>query len=503
VDVQNGGKIGTITNSGLIQSIGAEHGINIKNNTTIEVINNTGTISGNNGIFITTDKRSGSTVIDNIINNGTIISNGARNSGIKIMYGAQIKTINNENLILTSGSGVSVLGWNNNGKNNIDTLNNSGTIKYIGSANIDIRDEEYGQGAGIFMANYNGLPKVGTINNSGLIDTYNGIYLALGTQVGTINNSGTIIARKDGIVLGNNKDSNENRQSIIESLNNTGTIQAGRYGIFVDVASNSNVPFQIGNIETKGVISGGQVGVYIGTKQQINNYIKLDGSDALIAGGTAGIHNKGTIGVNNNNGSLVNSNTGNVIDLQNGATIAAISNDGKNLYTNSSGTAILNEGTIKGNISLDGGSKIIGAIDNKNIITGSIDLKNKSHIDSIINSGTIEKGINLNQSTIGSIANSGSIGNGGIKLNDSTITSIENTETGKTNLDLKNNSIVDLVINNGEMEITRDDSSLIKAFGNNGNVKSEFKNDGVMTAVNNSENAIMEQGLSNSGAIDA
>ncbi|MCV3388362.1 hypothetical protein L8U00_07765, partial [Campylobacter sp. IFREMER_LSEM_CL2256] len=86
---------------------------------------------------------------------------------------------------------------------------------------------------------------------------------------------------------------------------------------------------------------------------------------------------------------------------------------------------------------------------------------------------------------------------------DSTITSIENTETGKTNLDLKNNSIVDLVINNGEMEITRDDSSLIKAFGNNGNVKSVFENDGVMTAVNNSENAIMEQGLSNSGAIDA
>ncbi|WP_261545454.1 hypothetical protein, partial [Campylobacter lari] len=106
------------------------------------------------------------------------------------------------------------------------------------------------------------------------------------------------------------------------------------------------------------------------------DYIKLEGSNALIAGGTAGIYNKGTIGVNNNGTSV---NNGNVIDLQDGAIIAALTpnQDGSFSY-NLAGDAILNEGTIKGNINLNNKANIYGAINNKNTITGNISLNNNS-----------------------------------------------------------------------------------------------------------------------------
>ncbi|WP_161593979.1 hypothetical protein, partial [Campylobacter armoricus] len=118
--------------------------------------------------------------------------------------------------------------------------------------------------------------------------------------------------------------------------------------------------------------------------------------------------------------------------------------------------------------------------------------------------GTIEKGISLDKSTIGSIVNTGIIGNGGIKLdNESKIGSITNNKNAKTDLDLKNNSIVDLVKNEGTMEITKDETSSINAFDNNGNLSSKFENNSQMQAIINNNNAIMEQGLENTGSIAA
>ncbi|MCV3337866.1 hypothetical protein L8T90_07815, partial [Campylobacter sp. RKI_CA19_01121] len=424
-----GSTIKSITNSGTIKGTNDRDskGIYIGGNSKIENITNEkgGVITGNgNGIQI-----DGRGTLQNLNNNGTI----SGNNGVFLGGGATIENLNNTGTIIGEEHGIRVN--NNDQKDTIKTIVNSGFISggskdgvalfSVEIEHFDNQKDIIGGEHGLNIQRYNYTSaKVGTLDNSGNIIGTNGhgIYTqtAHNDSITLLNNksNGLIQGGQDGIhvfaMFG--------QAGTIVNLNNEGSIVGGNNGINLqEFSKNTAFTNSIYTIENKGTILGQSgAGVFVnGKNQHIKDYIKLDGSDALIAGGTAGIHNKGTIGVNNNNGSLVNSNTGNVIDLQNGATIAAISNDGKNLYTNSSGTAILNEGTIKGNISLDGGSKIIGAIDNKNIITGSIDLKNKSHIDSIINSGTIEKGINLNQSTIGSITNN---------------------EGAKTDLDLSNNS---------------------------------------------------------------
>ncbi|AKJ53722.1 hypothetical protein CD56_05090 [Campylobacter lari] len=527
--IKSQGTIDSILNSGTISG-GSHYGVYV-NGGSVESIENQkdGVIQGNkSGIHLDNQAK-----ISSVVNKGTIVTTSASGVGLYeagaginvITWGTSIKTIDNQGLILTSNAGIGVLSSATNGDSNVETLKNSGTIEYTGSLDmINEKNEGFGQGAGIYISNMDGIPKINTIENSGLINTYNGMYFSLGSQVENINNLGTIHAIKDGIVLGNDVGSNEKRQTEIKHINNTGSIIAGRHGIFIDKSSNQEVPFYINTIENKGTILGQSgAGIFISApKEHIKDYVKLDGSNSLIAGGTAGIHNKGTIGTNNNGASV---NNGNVIDLQNGATIAALSpnKDGSFNY-NLAGDAILNEGTIKGNINLDKEANIYGAINNKNTITGnislnnnsyassiknekeiqgSINLKNDSHIDSIINSGTISQGISLDKSTIGSIENSGTIGNGGIKLyNESQVSSITNNEGAKADLDLKNNSVVDLVINNGQMEITKDDTSHINAFGNNGNLQSKFKNEGEMKLLENSKDAILEQGLENTGSIE-
>ncbi|MCR8678137.1 autotransporter outer membrane beta-barrel domain-containing protein, partial [Campylobacter sp. S4:11] len=226
----------------------------------------------------------------------------------------------------------------------------------------------------------------------------------------------------------------------------------------------------------------------------IKDYIKLEGSNALIAGGTAGIYNKGTIGVNNNGTSV---NNGNVIDLQDGAIIAALTpnQDGSFSY-NLAGDAILNEGTIKGNINLNNKANIYGAINNKNTITGnislnnnsyassiknekeiqgSIDLKDKSHIDSVINNGTIEKGINLDDSSISLVENSSSL-----------------------DLNLKNHSEVGFLKNSGTITIDQDNTSNIASVDNTGNISGTITNNSNMIYVinkNTMENIVNKASL--------
>ncbi|WP_176300976.1 autotransporter outer membrane beta-barrel domain-containing protein [Campylobacter armoricus] len=53
------------------------------------------------------------------------------------------------------------------------------------------------------------------------------------------------------------------------------------------------------------------------------------------------------------------------------------------------------------------------------------------------------------------------------------------------------------------MEITKDETSSINAFDNNGNLLSKFENNSQMQAIINNNNAIMEQGLENTGSIAA
>ncbi|AJD05569.1 autotransporter domain protein [Campylobacter lari RM16712] len=558
--------INDFTNSGTIKSTGGV-GVNVASGTNISTLNNKGTISGSRGVSIASNS-----TIENLNN-----SNTGFISSIKIAKNGKINNINNQGTI----GGVDLGDVNRDPqKAFIGTFNNNGTIinnkgygtVFIVTSTIEnftnsglIENSSGGDSGGIYTAG----GKIGTFinENTGIIkSTKEGIKISYidwtGTQADLIQNKGTIIAGNSGVHISNLsslktfensgfiqatngveiKNYGQGKAGVIETLNNSGSIFGSANGIMLHGGASGS---SINTITNKGTILGQSgAGIYVnGANQHIKDYIKLEGSNALIAGGTAGIINKGTIGVNNNTGSLVNNNTGNVIDLKNGATIAALSpNKDGSFNFNTQGNAILNEGTIKGNINLDDGSKIIGAINNKNIISGSISLNKKSYISSIINektieksidlkdnsqidkilnsgtiqdsinlkqstivnidnSGTIEKGINLEKSTIGSIENSGIIGNGGIKLNDSTIGSITNNEGAKADLDLKNNSVVGTITNNGDMLITRDETSSIGKFANKGSLKNTFENKDILGTLENDKDAILEQGLFNDNGV--
>ncbi|EAJ5682152.1 hypothetical protein BXA13_07515, partial [Campylobacter lari] len=496
--------------------------------------------------------------INTITNSGTI--KGESENGIRI-NGSTIYNITNQGTIHGNNSGISISG----GK--INTVINNGNIISKGSS---------GTHAGIMVL---GSATIESFIHSGVIQSNsNGIAVAAGKfKKLEIKNGGKIIAAQDGISIGQ-------WQNLGDLSVDNGDIYGLESGIRLNEGSNANDI----SIKNGGKLHGNKNGVYLFKSASIKEKISLTGSNSFIAGKNAGIHNNGTIGSDNNNGSSVNN--GNVIDLQDGATIAALSpNKNGGFNYNTEGNAILNNGLIKGNINLDGGSNIYGKINNsdgtiqgnialnnksnifgginnsktitgnisldnksnivgvvrnnengvikgsidlknesyiesivnngtmekginleKSIITsinnektiqGSIDLKEKSHIDNIINSGTIVGGINLEKSTIGSIENSGTIGNGGIKLDESQVGSITNNKGGKADLELKNNSVVGTITNNGDMEIKRDETSSIGKFANNGNLKNTFENKDTLGVFENSKDAILEQGLVNDNGI--
>ncbi|WP_410689720.1 hypothetical protein [Campylobacter lari] len=552
--------VDSIVNTGSI--LGKWNGVSVENSSIVKTINNNGSISGNVGILVTGNKSK----IETLNNQGTI--SGSR--GVVIEGNSTIENLNNSNTGFISSINIvgngTVNNINNQGTINyirldsnskLGTLNNNGIISsdatgiHVNSGNVDLINNKNiikGDANGILVQRYNNdSANVKTIENTGTILGVNEVGLLVITHNGKID---LIDNKQTGLIQGGidaiRLFASFGKIGKIEQVNNEGSIIGGQNGINIqEFSNNKGLVNYINTITNKGTILGQSgAGIYVnGANQHIKDYIKLEGSNALIAGGTAGIYNKGTIGVNNNTGSLVNNNTGNVIDLKNGATIAALSpNKDGSFNFNTQGNAILNEGTIKGNINLDDGSKIIGAINNKNIISGNIALNDKSYITSIINektieksidlkdnsqidkilnsgtiqdsinlkqstivnidnSGTIEKGINLEKSTIGSIENSGIIGNGGIKLNDSTIGSITNNEGAKADLDLKNNSVVGTITNNGDMLITRDETSSIGKFANKGSLKNTFENKDILGTLENDKDAILEQGLFNDNGV--
>ncbi|MFY4766879.1 autotransporter outer membrane beta-barrel domain-containing protein, partial [Campylobacter sp. GB48] len=84
---------------------------------------------------------------------------------------------------------------------------------------------------------------------------------------------------------------------------------------------------------------------------------------------------------------------------------------------------------------------------------------------------------------------------------DSTIGSITNNEGAKADLDLKNNSVVGTITNNGDMLITRDETSSIGKFANKGSLKNTFENKDILGTLENDKDAILEQGLFNDNGV--
>lgn len=484
---------GTFDNSGTIKGIYA--GINVNRNATITSLNNTGTIESdnfgvvlwNNGKINTLVNNTNGTIkgqsgigllgtwscasIDTIINKGTIISTGnsthftSASAGILVEKRNSVSTIKNEGLIDTKGAGINI-----NGNGTLSNLiENSGIIKFTGTT--DDTHEGFGRGSGIHVQNINGAPTVETVRNSGTIDAHNGIFISLGSTINNLENSGIIKATKDGIALGNNSTSWEGIQTEVKTITNSGTILADRYGVFIDIANNSSVPFKIGEINLSGLIRGGVAGLYIDSNQKLTENINVSGT---LTGGTAGIINKGTIGTENNP-----SQGG--IKLNSGGTIGAF---GSSYFRAGVGPAILNtdNGIIYGDTKLNNNSKLIGGVVNNNNgkLIGNIIVKDGSSITGgIINAdnGVVTGSIILegtNSQIEGGITNSGNgtisgditIGNG------SKVDFIENSGNGTVTGGITNSGNLDFIANSGNIGggITNNSSSNI-SISNQGIIK--------------------------------
>ncbi|EPC9468440.1 hypothetical protein ACR3S7_000533 [Campylobacter lari] len=449
----------------------------------------------NNGMFIKgvwagSDIIADKSTIDNITNNTTMQSWG---DNIRLNRGTKVASIINNGTMNASwsnwysGENIVLLG-----NDEVANIINYGTMQAIGNANIVLRKntkvdtfENYGlmkgseSGIEVESSNMNTLINSETI--LGINDTGISFNNAIG---GTLTNKGTIIGNNKGISLNTNTtiDTFENKnfiqgnqygirlenQSTLTNLNNTGTIQGKQAGISFDSAIG-------GTLTNAGNIIGDINGINIDSASKVDSII-LTSSNALIAGVNAGINNEGTIGKDD---------TSNAITLKQGI-ITALQN---NRQINTADNALINNGTIQGNISLTNNAKIIGTLKNTKTITGSIELNSNSQINTISNEGTINKDIKLNQSTIANINNAGTITNGINLSNKSAIGDI--TNSGNVNSITLANSGITNITNSGSINNTISlNASSIKNFtnANNGTMHNlTLDNSGIENITNNNQ----------------
>ncbi|MCV3479970.1 hypothetical protein, partial [Campylobacter sp. CNRCH_2015_1657] len=263
--------------------------------------------------------------IGSIVNNNTISNkDGGNGAGIFIQKNSMIDNISNIGIIKVGGHGIK------SDDSTIGTISNLNTIEsdysgmQLGSANVTFiynKKKVKGKNFGIEIYNSSNIK---TLQNDGLIEgwlAYIAINIRENSTLENLSNSGTIRGKEAGISFEN---------AIGGTLTNAGSI-IGR-----DNTSN---------------------GINIKGTSKVDSIISTS-SNALIAGVNAGINNEGTIGKND---------TSNAITLKQG-TITAL--QWNNEQINTTGNALINNGTIQGNILLTDSAKIIGTLKNTKTITG-------------------------------------------------------------------------------------------------------------------------------------
>ncbi|EAI3905090.1 autotransporter outer membrane beta-barrel domain-containing protein [Campylobacter lari] len=572
VTIGSGGTL-VIEEGGSITSDSSNFGVQINNNaSTSATIDNKGTISGGNGINIGQNSS-----IDSIKNSGSIT--GTAWNGIDLQTGSSVGTIENTGTII--GGNQDGIQLKDNSK--VDAIINKGYINKIGVSGTITHLDNQGkiEGIGSYGAiTLSSSAKIETLTNSGTISGARGVFLWKG-DIGTINNSGNIISTETDIGGAGIKLEGGGK---IENITNTGTIKAENDGISVSYGS-----FGTLNIKDGGVIDarnygifvnqwqklgdlyvdnasiyGGESGVFLGTGSTtsdisiknggmiyggsygmyfdhayLNQNTTIAGENSAIHGGIAGIYLsrgsalKGTIEVKEK---------GMISGGENGFGIinADSANIGGSILISSGGvvTGILNKDNAKitGTIKVDGeGSSIVGGIINQDNgkIEGFIEVNNKGQIDSIINAGSGEisgsvkvdnhskveniingalassfynNGVSTgkisgdvsvdNESIVGSIINAGQGEiTGGIKVdNSSEVTNISNSGNGLISSDVSvdNGSKVGNIINDDYGKITGDvsigkDSSVDKIINSgHGSIGGNIINNGNLGSINNS-----------------
>ena len=475
--IKDGGSIGTLSNAGLIRSTNGYTAIMVAGGGTVGVLTNSGTLTGWTPLAVEPGGAAGTIVNDTP---GMIVS-GPTSPWAVFNAGTVGSMTNNGTISLVNAEATGRAAIYNSGNGVIGTLTNNGMVT---STAYGIANEGATIGSLINSA-------TGTITTTGTTSTaigMNGPYAVPSAAVyndstGTL---GTIV--NDGLISGPvNAITNE---GAILSLSNSGTISGGTNNGLGNTGS-------IASVSNTGLISGVYGINSTGSIGSINN-----AADATISGGTMGLYNSGTIGTVTNAGVM----TGDSVGLSNDGTI----------------DSILNTGTISDNF--DAGLANTGTITslaNQGVISGaSYGLNNQDgYIGSLSNSGTIvaSEGTGLHTAgTIGTLTNSGLVSgtaDGVFVDSDGVINSLGNSGSiggGNTGNGVRNSGLIGSLVNSGTISggdgvnnagTITDFSNLASGVISGGGFGAGLNNSGSIPSVSNAGSISGVYGVNNAGDI--
>ncbi|HED1002089.1 TPA: hypothetical protein R4N25_000596, partial [Campylobacter jejuni] len=460
INIDKFGNSGTITASN-------RKGVYFEGNTNIKTFNNSGFISGIQGVDL-----SGGTIIS-FSNSGSI--NGSSN-GVNVSW-ATIENLNNLGTINGSSSGVFVAGGN------IKTLVNSGMITTTSEDTF---------GAGIK------LEKGSTIENIINIGTIQSNNLGMAVSWGKF---GTLTIKDGGVIYGKTAGITVGQWQTLGDLYIDGTsskkdgavsgIYSDNFGISLETGSSSQ------KIELKngGIIKGKIHGIRLIDSASLSGEMILSGEGSRVEGGSGA-------GISNRSGKITGS-----ITIKDGATVTATSNQAISNSDSGSitgGITVSGENTkLEGNIinadsasigsdiKIEGGAKVEGGLVNQGngSISGSVQVSGGSSIDSITNEGN------------GAISGSITVDK------DSKLDSITNTSTSSTGISgsITNNSDNKLEISNsgnigGKIESTGS-ADMVISNSNGGTISGGISSSGSgSTSISNSQGSTINNGITVSGS---
>lgn len=359
--------IKSFSNNGLISG---DQGVRLSGGT-INSFNNNGTISGSSSSILVAGGN-----IKTLVNSGTIISNGNRNTnaGIKLESGGTIENIINTGTIQSNYTGIVVT----YGKFKDLTVKDGGVVygKYAG-----IAVGQWQTLGNLYIDGGKDTKKDGTV--SGIYSNKYGISLETGSssQKIELTNGGIIQGKVNGIKLGN-------------AASLSGEMILSGEGSRVEGGSGSGISNESGKISGSITIKDGAT-VTSSSGQAISN----SGSGTVTGGITVSGENtklEGNI-INTGNASI-----GSDIKIENGAKVEG-------------GLVNQGNGSISGSVQVSGGSSIDSITNTGNgAISGSITVDKDSKLDSITNTSTSDTGISgsitNNSDNKLEISNSGNIG---------------------------------------------------------------------------------------------
>ncbi|HAN0520129.1 TPA: hypothetical protein IED08_001857, partial [Campylobacter jejuni] len=460
INIDKFGNSGTITASN-------RKGVYFEGNTNIKTFNNSGFISGSQGVDL-----SGGTIIS-FSNSGSI--NGSSN-GVNVSW-ATIENLNNLGTINGSSSGVFVAGGN------IKTLVNSGMIT---TTSEDIF------GAGIKLENGSTIEN---IINTGTIQSNN---LGMAVSWGKF---GTLTIKDGGVIYGKTAGITVGQWQTLGDLYIDGTsskkdgtvsgIYSDNFGISLETGSSS----QKIELVNGGIIKGKIHGIRLIDSASLSGEMILSGEGSRVEGGRGA-------GILNRSGKIKGS-----ITIKDGATVTAtsnqaIANSGSGSITG--GITVSGENTkLEGNIinadsasigsdiKIEDGAKVEGGLVNQGngSISGSVQVSGGSSIDSITNTGN------------GAISGSITVDK------DSKLDSITNTSTSDTGISgsITNNSDNKLEISNsgnigGKIESTGS-ADMVISNSNGGTISGGISSSGSgNTSISNSQGSTINNGITVSGS---